>query len=79
MSAGGKAAIVIPLTSVYPVVTIAIAWVWLHERLNGIQAIGLIFAMTAIVLLSGETGLLGRPAEFFSQLAALEMADLLRS
>ena len=69
LSAGGKAAIVIPLTSVYPLVTIAIAAVWLGERLNLVQAVGVVIALAAILLLSGETGLLSRPAEFFGQLA----------
>jgi uncharacterized membrane protein len=69
LTAGGKAAIVIPLTSVYPLVTLLLAWLWLGERLNAIQAIGLVVALPALLLLSGETSFLGRPGEFFRQLA----------
>lgn len=69
MSAGGRAAIVIPLTSVYPIVTVVLAWLFLKERLNAIQAAGFGIALVAILLLSGETGLLSHPAELLGQLA----------
>ena len=69
MSAGGRAAIVIPLTSVYPIVTVVLAWLFLKERLNAIQAVGFLIALAAILLLSGETGLLSHPGEMLGQLA----------
>ena len=48
LEAGAETAIAVPLTNVYPLVTIAIAWVWFGERLNRVQALGLVFAVGAI-------------------------------
>ncbi len=59
---GAETAIAIPLTNVYPLVTIVIAWFWFKERLNGVQAFGIAIAAAAIVLLSGEAKNLGDPA-----------------
>src|SRR3982751_2587936 len=42
---GGKASIVIPLVSMYPLVTIAGAWFVLGERLTGRQIAGVIIAL----------------------------------
>ncbi len=50
MSVGGKAAAVIPLTSLYPITTIALAMVFLSERLNRIQTLGIGFSLLAIWL-----------------------------
>lgn len=50
-----------PLTNVYPLVTIVIARFWFHERLNRIQLSGIVIAVVAILLLSGEAGNLGDP------------------
>lgn len=63
LEAGAETAIAVPLTNVYPLVTIAIAWVWFGERLNRVQALGLVFAVGAILLLSGEAKNLGQPLE----------------
>ena len=54
-------AIAAPLTNVYPLVTIAIAWFWFGERLNLVQAAGILIAVAAILLLSGEVQNLGQP------------------
>ncbi len=59
---GAETSIAIPLTNVYPLVTIVIAWFWFKERLNGVQAAGILVAVAAIVLLSGEAKNLGDPA-----------------
>lgn len=59
---GAETSIAIPLTNVYPLVTIVIAWFWFKERLNGVQAVGILIAVVAIVLLSGEAKNLGDPA-----------------
>ena len=69
LSSGGKAAVVIPMTSVYPWITIIIAWLILKERINRMQLGGIVIAFIAILLLSGETALLGKPLEFVRQLA----------
>jgi uncharacterized membrane protein len=58
---GADTAVAIPLTNVYPLVTLVIAWFWFKERLNGVQALGILIAVAAIVLLSGEAKNLGDP------------------
>lgn len=65
---GAETAIATPLTNVYPLVTLAIAWCWFKERLNGVQALGILIAVAAIVLLSGEAKNLGEPAELLRRL-----------
>lgn len=48
LAAGGKAADVTPLTALYPVVTIGLAVLFLHERVNGVQSIGIAFSLAAM-------------------------------
>jgi drug/metabolite transporter (DMT)-like permease len=57
---GGTAATAVSLTALYPVVTIALAAVFLGERVNRVQAVGLGLALAAIYLfnVSQESGLL---------------------
>lgn len=57
---GGTAATAVSLTALYPVVTIALAAAFLGERVNRVQAIGLVLALAAIYLfnVSEEGGLL---------------------
>ena len=50
LNASGKAATVVPLTALYPLVTIVLAVVWLKERLNRIQLVGLVLSLGAIYL-----------------------------
>jgi len=52
LAAGGPAAAVVPVTALYPVVTIALAIVFLGERFNRIQALGLALSLVAILLLN---------------------------
>ena len=52
---GGKASIVIPIINLYPLVTIAGAWLFLGEKLTVIQLAGIGCALAAVVLLSMET------------------------
>ncbi len=54
MKAGGKASIVIPLTSLYPALTVILSKLLLQEPLNRFQVIGIALALIAIVLLSVE-------------------------
>src|SRR5262245_55309941 len=57
---GGQAATAVSLTALYPVVTIALAAVFLGERVSRVQAVGLALALVAIYLfnVSGEGGML---------------------
>src|SRR5262249_5817652 len=47
---GGKAATVVPLTALYPLVTIALAVVLLKEKLNRVQAVGALLSLSALYL-----------------------------
>jgi drug/metabolite transporter (DMT)-like permease len=66
---GADTAIAVPLTNIYPLVTISIAYVMFQERLNRIQFIGIGIAVIAITLLSGEARHLGDPAELWRRLS----------
>jgi uncharacterized membrane protein len=46
------ASVVTPLTGVFPVLTVALAFVVLRERLNKVQMGGMLLALAAIVILS---------------------------
>ncbi len=48
----GKASIVIPLTAIYPVVTVVLALLVLGEKISVYQAIGIILAVAAVILIS---------------------------
>jgi transporter family protein len=52
---GGKASVVIPLISVYPLVTVAGAWIVLGEHLTARQGVGVVCALLAVGLLSHES------------------------
>ncbi|HTL08976.1 MAG TPA: EamA family transporter [Chitinophagaceae bacterium] len=67
-STGGKASIVIPVTNLYPLVTILIAVIAFKERLNAVNVAGVLLALPAIVLLSGQTILFSDPAAFFKEI-----------
>lgn len=49
---GGAASVVVPLTALYPVVTVALSWLFLRESLSLRQMIGLVLAVAAVWLLS---------------------------
>ncbi|TCC88740.1 DMT family transporter [Pedobacter frigiditerrae] len=61
---GGFAAIVIPVTNLYPLITIAIAVFIFREKLNWINVVGILFAVPAVVMLSGQTMLFENPSAF---------------
>jgi bacterial/archaeal transporter family protein len=48
----GKSSTVVTLSALYPMVTILISIVFLHERLTTRQGIGIVFALIASVLLA---------------------------
>jgi transporter family protein len=49
----GKASTVITLSALYPLVTIVLSILFLHEKLSMRQGLGIAFAMVASVLLAG--------------------------
>ena len=54
LESGGKASIVISLISLYPLLTVALAVVFLKERLTWMQTAGAVVAIAAAILLSLE-------------------------
>jgi len=64
-TSGGLAAIVIPVTNLYPLVTILIALLVFKEKLNWINGLGVLLAVPAVLMLSGESLLFDDPAAFF--------------
>ncbi len=51
---GGKASIVVPLTALYPIVTVLFSFLVLSERISPIKSVGVILSLVAIFLLSIE-------------------------
>jgi len=51
-SEGGKASVVVPATSLSPLVTVILGYFLLKERASGSQKVGLALAIAAIYLLS---------------------------
>jgi uncharacterized membrane protein len=47
-----NASVVTPLTGVFPVLTVVLAFVVLRERLNKLQMAGMLLALASIVILS---------------------------
>jgi drug/metabolite transporter (DMT)-like permease len=62
---GGLAAVVIPVTNLYPLVTILIAVLVLKEKMHWLNGIGIMIVIPAIIILSGQTQILSDPAGFF--------------
>ncbi len=50
----GKASIVVPFTSLYPVIAIVLSYIFLNERLSSTQGLGVMLAVIAILLMSIE-------------------------
>lgn len=62
---GGQAAVVIPFTNLYPLVTILIALLIFKEKLNRINFLGILIIIPAIIILSGQSQIFNDPALFF--------------
>ena len=57
MSLGEKAVAIVPLTALYPLVTVALALVLLKERINRVQSAGVVLALLAMYLFNaGSSG-----------------------
>ncbi len=54
LESGGKASVVISLISLYPLLTVLTAVVFLHEHLTVVQVAGIVLAIAAAILLSIE-------------------------
>ncbi len=52
LASGGKAAVVVPLVGLAPLVTVILAALWLKESVTWIQTVGLVLALLSIYLLS---------------------------
>jgi transporter family protein len=48
----GKASIVVPLTALYPLLTVLLSFLILKEKVNFYQGMGIFFAIVAILLMS---------------------------
>ncbi|MCI0626185.1 MAG: DMT family transporter [Acidobacteria bacterium] len=55
LEAGAKASVAIPLTALYPLVTILFATLFLAETLSSMQWVGIVLALAGGVMLSYET------------------------
>jgi uncharacterized membrane protein len=49
---GGEASVIAPLTAMYPLVTVVLALMFLRERLNLVQGVGIALALGTILLFS---------------------------
>jgi drug/metabolite transporter (DMT)-like permease len=65
---GAKAAVAIPITGLYPMVTILIAFFMLKEKINRYQIFGVLLAIPSIILLSGEHMIFTAPSLFFENI-----------
>ncbi len=50
--ARGKASVVGPVTALFPLLTVALAFFLLKERMNNVQSVGMILALLSIFILS---------------------------
>jgi transporter family protein len=51
---GGKICVVAPLTALYPVITMVLAVIFLKEKINMVQAAGIILALISVALIAYE-------------------------
>jgi drug/metabolite transporter (DMT)-like permease len=62
---GGQAAVVIPFTNLYPIVTIIIALLIFKEKLKRINYLGIFIIIPAILFLSGQSQIFSDPLHIF--------------
>lgn len=65
---GGLAAVVIPLTNLYPLITIGIAMVVLKEKMHWLNGVGIVVVIPAIIMLSGQSEIFDNPSLFITNL-----------
>jgi drug/metabolite transporter (DMT)-like permease len=67
-SIGGQASVVIPLSNMYPMLTILIALLVFKEKLHWMNGIGILIVIPAIIMLSGQSQIFENPALFLRNL-----------
>ena len=65
---GGLAAVVIPVTNLYPLVTIVIALLVFKEKMHWLNGIGILVVVPAIIMLSGQSQIFDDPSLFFKNI-----------
>lgn len=65
---GGQASIVLPLTNLYPLITIAIGILFFKEKLNKLNFFGIIIVIPAILILSGQAEIFYNSSQFFKKI-----------
>ena len=65
---GGLAAVVIPVTNLYPLVTIVIAILVLKEKMHWLNGLGILVVVPAIIMLSGQSQIFDDPSLFIANL-----------
>jgi len=65
---GGQASVVIPLSNLYPLITILIALVIFREKLSWINGLGILIVLSAVFILSGQSQIFNDPVGFFHSL-----------
>jgi drug/metabolite transporter (DMT)-like permease len=65
---GGMAAVVIPVTNLYPLVTIVIALLVFKEKMHWLNGIGIFIVVPAIIMLSGQSEIFDDPSLFFKNI-----------
>ena len=48
----GKSIIVVPLTALYPIITVLLSYFFLHEEISFVKGVGIVLALAAILLVS---------------------------
>lgn len=61
---GGQAAVVIPVTNLYPLVTIIVALLVFKEKMHWLNGIGILIVVPAIIMLSGQAQIFDEPSLF---------------
>lgn len=67
-SMGGQAAVVIPITNLYPIITIVIALFVFKEKLHWLNGIGILIVIPAIIILSGQSQIFIHPVHFLQSI-----------
>jgi drug/metabolite transporter (DMT)-like permease len=65
---GGLAAVVIPVSNLYPLVTIVIALLVFKEKMHWMNGIGILIVVPAIIMLSGQSEIFEDPSLFFKNI-----------